>query len=591
MRAAVVCCAAVALLAVAFGPNGAFGARCLTPKTASVSGGPVSWWMGFKVVSKLPQDSQEFVWISSQHKTGQWEVATTATGPLATTLNQLNAKDNHSALRYIKWNDQIPPNAVSNPLHPKGVEPGHSKGVLASHYTRAFYLSHSWPQFPDPGSAYGYSSKQSRPDAISQDFFCFSLDLTGETPEKLMNHFGLVRPGIYDSYPSNIATVDPAWSLITSYPLSDKPQLTNYMAKDVLPLIADAALQKEGALPASAPANKVTTPTGTACGGGASCLARRAAAAGKSASGAPTFSAGSVQLFASSETNMPGTFWSAFRKWVFPNRPFTVQTWVSAAHEPNEQLNENLFLSGPLKTSIMSFACFPPNAASGDTGMDARCVLRRELHSKVAVSQSPSFPVTCFADVNMEQTRSGGMVCLQSESVRSIVADHVYPALGGKDAPAGTGALPPAVAFARVDSCVSATAAACTANAVVVESLAAAYAAAEAHPLAQSPVKAAPSTTAKPPANNPLYVDAPCSLNPNPCPAFPNTSKGNAAPAPVGEEDAAPSKGKAKAKAKTSAKTTDAKTKAKAKVKTKPIAKPPSKATTKKRVKNQKAML
>lgn len=588
---------AVAVVLLALATQSVEAVRCQIPKTANVKGGPVSWWIGYKVLSHTPQDGQEFVWLSSQHKSGSaYEVHATSQGPLETTLNQLSSKaPSYAALSYIKWNDQPPGSSVTNKLFPDAKlsgEPGHSKGVIASTYTRGFYLTHSWPQFPDPGTASGYSSKDSRPDAITQAFFCFSVDLTGETPEKIQNHLGLIRPGIYDSYPPNLNTLNPAWEVILDYPRDASPP-TDFMAKDVIPLIADATLQSEG--PAASPAASAPKPTEPAngkCGGGASCLYRRAQIAKNSGVKAPVFSAGSVQLFASSVSNTPGTFWSAFRKWVFPGRPFTIQTWVSAAINPNDKLNENLFLSAPLKSTIMSYACFP--SSQGASNSVANCRERRELHSKVAVSQSQAFPVTCFADLNMEQTRSGGMICLQSEPVRSLVSESIYAL--PKPIAAGTSALPPAVSFARVDKCVSATTTSCTIT-TQVESLAAAYTYSEAHSLPAVPVTPAPTTALQPPANNPVYSADACALNPLPCPAFPGRSTGPviAVEAPSDDDNSnsehkeAKSSGKEKTKGKAKAKAGDSK-KAPAKEKAKAKAKAKAKSKTKKPTK-QKALL
>ncbi len=391
--------------------------RCHIPAGKYVKNSDVSWWAGHKIYSSAEQDVQEFVWTSSLHKDGQYEMDVTDESPLGYTLNELKKPAND--VRWVKWNDQPP--ASGGPSFMSNV--GHTKGVLASSDNgRGFWLFHSWPQFADTGAT-GYGSSQSRGKAVSQHFLCVSLNLEGETPEKIANHFSLIRPQIYELQPKDLATqtADVAWNIILGINRKQS-KIVNFMNKDLLALIPDATIQKEGT--AALKPVTITRPTGTACGGGASCLARRKAKAAANNSGQGTFGAGFVQLFAVSETNQPGSFWTSFKKWIFPSQKWIIQTWMQVG-PADKKLDETIFWNpknGPASFTLKQYACFPSAASSPKP----ECLDRSQLHSKVAVSSSPSFPVTCFGDVNVEQTRSAGGACIWSSNVRTLYADHIY---------------------------------------------------------------------------------------------------------------------------------------------------------------------
>ncbi len=173
---------------------------------------------------------------------------------------------------------------------------------------------------------------------------------------------------------------------------------------------------------------------------------------------------------------------------------------------------------------------------------------RASLHSKVAVSQSKSFPVTCFADVNIEQMRSAGALCIYSENLRSLYANYIYNGscaacncasfasdftlcvcvcvcvcarLVPTNQAGGPKPATPSVGFSRVDRCTTMTAG-CT-PVTQVESLQDALAYSATHALSPDPLLpvAAPGAlpATKPP--NPDYSDAPCKLKPDPCASHP----------------------------------------------------------------------
>ncbi len=129
----------------------------MTISALDENGKPVDWWFIYKV-PKLTQDADsdsatgyEYVYFDQNAKKvdKSLNLLNKGTGALNLTLNSVFQKP-AATTGWILYNDEMPASAK----RPDDSSLGHSKGVIAfdTASRTAFWLLHSWPQYPAPGT-------------------------------------------------------------------------------------------------------------------------------------------------------------------------------------------------------------------------------------------------------------------------------------------------------------------------------------------------------------------------------------------------------------------------------------------------------
>lgn len=161
---------------------------CLTAR-----GDPADWFFMLKAAGCNSNSSRDCTWhflfdpASPPTSVGALNASASLLdpNPLGATLAALGAArlSPTSAPAFIHWSDD-PPTRFGPFSVRAGATDGHAKGVLAADAGGGFWLTHSWPEFPDTGRAGAavWRFPEGNPDAATtygQSFLCVSLPLAG----------------------------------------------------------------------------------------------------------------------------------------------------------------------------------------------------------------------------------------------------------------------------------------------------------------------------------------------------------------------------------------------------------------------------